>query len=560
MPNATYNSKSPLFFLLAWTALNLVQAGFTGLFHDEALYWMCSQRLDWGFWDHPPAAALMIRAGYALSPGDWGVRLFTVLASTLTLYGVWRLVRPASNLLFFTLVFSILLVHIGGIMSAPDIPLLLTATWFLVLFREYQQNDKWKLAAGLALLAAAMAYSKYHGAIFLFFLFLSQPSLLSRRSFWLIPPVALLLFAPHLYWQWEQDFPSFRYHLAGRAGEAYEWRFVGDYIGGQLLVMGLLVSLPLLAAAFRSPSSSPFDRSMKWVLWGVLGFFLLQSFRQRTEANWTATAVIPLIYLSCRYIEHRPQWKRWLYMLAIPSILAIILLRMEFASGFLPDKIFPRKETIGWESWAKEVSELAGERPVVFINTYRLPSYYRYFTRKPAHSFNVAGHAGNQFELWVEKEAALQGKEVMLVSGQLERGIPFFPGEKMKTNYRFEPNFRSFNRVQVRPAGIPSKLRRGEIVEADIIVKNRSVQPVSFEEGGRAVQLCYSIFRGDELVAQETALAELPAAGLAGKEEQRWSVKLKAPDTPGAYRYHFSFQAEGLPPGRNDHLRDLEVE
>ena len=57
--------RQPLtLFLIIWSVLNLVQAGLTPLNNDEAYYWMYSKYLDWGFFDHPPVIALMIKIGY----------------------------------------------------------------------------------------------------------------------------------------------------------------------------------------------------------------------------------------------------------------------------------------------------------------------------------------------------------------------------------------------------------------------------------------------------------------------------------------------------------------
>ena len=46
-------------FYLLWFIVNLIQAGKTGLFDDEAYYWMYSKFPAWGYFDHPPMVALM---------------------------------------------------------------------------------------------------------------------------------------------------------------------------------------------------------------------------------------------------------------------------------------------------------------------------------------------------------------------------------------------------------------------------------------------------------------------------------------------------------------------
>src|SRR5690242_17839290 len=64
----------PFHFFIFWLALNLVQAAFTELTSDEGYYWFYSRSLEWGYYDHPPFIALMVRIGYALFPNELGVR------------------------------------------------------------------------------------------------------------------------------------------------------------------------------------------------------------------------------------------------------------------------------------------------------------------------------------------------------------------------------------------------------------------------------------------------------------------------------------------------------
>ena len=81
--------------LLIWMLFNFVQAAFLELDPDEAYYWLYSRQLDWGYFDHPPAVALMIKAGYALFPSELGVRLGAVLLQAAGFVLLWDLLgRP----------------------------------------------------------------------------------------------------------------------------------------------------------------------------------------------------------------------------------------------------------------------------------------------------------------------------------------------------------------------------------------------------------------------------------------------------------------------------------
>ena len=76
-------------FLVLWGILNLVQARFTQLNNDEAYYWMYSKYLAWGYFDHPPMIALMIKIGYLLFHNELGVRLIIVLSQLAALSVIW---------------------------------------------------------------------------------------------------------------------------------------------------------------------------------------------------------------------------------------------------------------------------------------------------------------------------------------------------------------------------------------------------------------------------------------------------------------------------------------
>ncbi len=83
-------------FYSVWFLISFVQAAGTELFDDEAYYWVYSKFMDWGYFDHPPMIAVMIKLGTFIFPGELGVRFFVVVIGTLSVYLIEKLTNPAN--------------------------------------------------------------------------------------------------------------------------------------------------------------------------------------------------------------------------------------------------------------------------------------------------------------------------------------------------------------------------------------------------------------------------------------------------------------------------------
>lgn len=104
------------------------------------------------------------------------------------------------------------------------------------------------------LLGATMAlllYSKYHGVLVIFFTLISNPKLFTRSYIYIAGFTGLVLFSPHLYWQFINGFPSLRFHLFERNAPEYRLRYTLDYILGQIPLAGPLATPILWWGAFR---------------------------------------------------------------------------------------------------------------------------------------------------------------------------------------------------------------------------------------------------------------------------------------------------------------------
>ena len=70
--------------------MNLLQAYFTEITLDEAYYYQYARDLDWGYYDHPPMVALVIKIFNFFFNGNLGLRFLTVLLFSGNLFLIWK--------------------------------------------------------------------------------------------------------------------------------------------------------------------------------------------------------------------------------------------------------------------------------------------------------------------------------------------------------------------------------------------------------------------------------------------------------------------------------------
>lgn len=443
-----------LLFYLAWCLLNLIQAAYTELFDDEAYYWIYSRFPDWGYFDHPPLVALLIKAGYALFPNELGVRFFIVLLNTATIFITQQLLAKKDDYLFYAIACSIAVVQIGGIIAVPDIPLLFFVALFFWLYRRFTERMTILNSVWLGLSVACMMYSKYHGVLIVLCTLASNPKLFARYQTYIVTVVALLVFAPHLYWQYTHGFPSVQFHLFERSASHYNTKYTIEYLVGQLALAGPLIGWLLLKAAFVHKPATDLERALKYTLIGIYGFFLISTFKGRVEANWTVPAFIGLIVLSHQSVLQQPSWRKWLYK-SLPVTLVLILLVRIYMFPVIPRVNWIRKDEFHQNKiWVGEVKERAQGIPAVFIGSYQRASKYWFYSQTPSLSMNTITYRRNNFNFW-PLEDSLIGKRVMVVGSydSITRNNRF----TQLTNYAshiYEPYF-SFSKVDIRCEGKP---------------------------------------------------------------------------------------------------------
>lgn len=398
--------KQHYYILGAWFVINLLQSVFTGLHSDESYYWMYSENMAWGYFDHPPLAALLIHIGHLLLPGEIGVRLILVIISTATLALIFNEIRETKDLFFatvFVLSFPLIHTHIAGFLAIPDIPLLFFTMLFLILYRKFLEQPGTKFSVFLAIVIAAMIYSKYHAFLVVGFTMLSNLKLLRNKHFWLTVLLTVLLISPHIWWQIENEFPTFKYHLVERA-KPFRLKYVFPNIINQLLMAGPLTFFLVLWKLSKFKIRDKFDRALIFNILGFYILFFLLSFKNRIEAHWAAAIIPMLILVTYPLIKQDPKTKIWFLRLSMPVIALFFLYRIYLALDVIPNVGYTKITFYNREAHALEIKELAAGRKVGFFNNYAAISNYIFYTGDSAVHLSTPLYRFNQYDLWNDEQ------------------------------------------------------------------------------------------------------------------------------------------------------------
>lgn len=395
---------SPYLFpsiLLLVFILNLIQSYSTELIVDEAYYWTYSQHMAFGYFDHPPMVSVYIWISNHFFLGELGVRSVSALTFLLMLLLVWKTIdhpkKHEHKGLFLLLFLSTALLNVYGFITVPDTPLLLFIALFLWAYKKYLKNNSLFNCMIIAIAMAGMLYSKYQAVLVIFFVLLSNIKVLRDPKIWLSGLVTIVLFFPHLYWQYINDFPSIRYHLYERAAaSSYQLEDTLLHFVNAIAIVG--VTFVILYKAFFKGLKNPnvFHKGLNYIIIGFFLFFLLSSFRGHVQAQWLAPIMIPLILIAFDYlVNHKVQIKLFNY-LAITNIIIIIFARILIANeGIIPVKL----EFYGNKTWASHIKENTQNIDKLFINSYQNASIYWFYAQeKPHYQRNFLGRK-NQYGL-----------------------------------------------------------------------------------------------------------------------------------------------------------------
>lgn len=257
--------------------------------------------------------AVIIKLFSWLPHSEWAVRVGFVLLQSLG-FGILTAQFSKQNQLWGQLaLWSMPLLSTIGLFALPDLPLFFFSVMYFWSLKKYLEEDSVKHQVLLAVVIASLLYAKYHGILLIFFTLVAMPSLLKKKSFYSVTVLSILLFLPHVWWQYEHDFKTLRYHFLERPKAKFAVGRIFEYFGLQIIFAGLWIGFSPWWKTIKFKTDNHFDRILKFSALGVIIFFFISSFSKRVEANWTLPAFVALGWLVFTKLEMGKKQRRPLH-------------------------------------------------------------------------------------------------------------------------------------------------------------------------------------------------------------------------------------------------------
>src|SRR5437763_7452015 len=383
------------------TVARLIWLGATtaNLYPDEAQYWFWSLHPALGYYSKPPLVAWVIAlTTRAFGDSEFALRMAAPLLHAIAAAFVYGIAARLYNCRtgFWSALAYITLpgVSLSAFLISTDavlLPCWAAALYAFIRARE-PGGERWWIAvgitAGLGLLAKyAMAY--WLLSAFGYVLLVREerrhlPRLLGASL------IALLLYLPNLWWNWQHDFVSYR-HVRDNAEIAGVLLHPGAFLGlfaSQFAVFGPLcfvAMIPIPSRALRS--AEPRARLLAAFPLPALAMMQGVSLLSRAQPNWAAPTYVSATVLAVAW-ELGREWRRGLRTaIAINVAGAIALFGVSDALAAvgiaIPARYDPLHRLHGWRVLGQEVAAALAAHPALTLlgDDRELPAALVYYVR-----------------------------------------------------------------------------------------------------------------------------------------------------------------------------------
>jgi hypothetical protein len=220
-----------------------------------------------------------------------------------------------------------------------------------------------------------------------------------------------------------------------------------------------------------------------------------------------------------------------------------IIVRLAIMVEIVPIQRGLPREFHHWNTWANEIDSLAGGRPVVFVNTFQMPSKYRFYSGNVGHSLNDIRYRKNQYDLWKIEESLQDSSVLLMQTPYPEDSIITSTGHVYR--YRYINRFTSYYNLVINPSHAERSVPRNTNIKLNIEIYNPREVPVNFADDQQQTKIVATFFTNNVLESKQTVLKGLVDT-IPSNNSIAKSITVKTPEHAGEYSMYLSLRTQYL--------------
>ncbi len=441
------------YVLVASLLLRIFFIGSNELLAEEAYYWNYANHLDFGYLDHPPMVAVLIRIPTMIfGSHEFFVRLATLFCWLLTAFFSYKLtnsIKEGTGLYSVILLAILPFFFLHSLVITPDMPL--TACWSGALYYLFRalvldESNQWYTAGiwlGLGML------SKYTivllgPAVLLYFLFVPKArQWFFRKEPYLCLLIVFMIFTPVIYWNATHEWVSFLFQSTRRFKSAFSFS-APEYLGLLflfLMPLGVLGLFNLFKTKVSDKDLITTDSKFFLQLFTLvpLLFFGVFSLSHGMKFNWIGPGLLAIIpWLAIHMVRSSKTSTSTNFVWFITAVIllfsySVMMFFIEFGNSERFNKT-AFKKFISWRdlteqfnSIAKDVAFKTHSTPIfVPLDLYNLNSELSYYQSRllvqgaieksyPIEGCHIFGGNSLMYRNWSHNKS-LAGKTLILIS------------------------------------------------------------------------------------------------------------------------------------------------
>lgn len=448
----TLTAFIPFIIICLSVLTRLFYLGQNSLLGEEAYYWNYAQHLDFGYLDHPPMVALLIKTTTSIvGMHEFGVRISSLICWLITAFFSFKLSNLIERNTGFYAIFLLAILPYFFLLSlviTPDQPLIVC--WSAALYYLYRALilDEAKLWYTAGIWIGLGLLSKYTisllGPAILVYLIIVPTSRhwWTRKEPYIGALISLIIFSPVIYWNATHEWASFIFQSTRRmnAHDSFSFHHFIGLILFFLMPLGI-VSLWLLLknTPFQTDNlNKTKQRFLQLFTIVPLGFLGIFSLTHQIKFNWIGPGLLAFIPWLAIHLHRVKVFRNLWIVTALVLLLSYNLMLFVISYGY-PTIIYNPLFTkfIDWNDLTHQVNDLAHKielktntTPIIIpLYLYATSSEFTYYQKAlinqgiiqkvyPVEGVHILGGESLMYRYW-SKEQDLRDKPLIIISNDL---------------------------------------------------------------------------------------------------------------------------------------------